>query len=93
MPLSLVQSQSFTLDKVKISRFDVTVQDNFTVVRIHYSIGYEDESGNFVAKEFSRVDIPNVEFDANLYENVKTKLYELLDSKVNAAGDPEQPQL
>lgn len=88
MPINLNQPKTFTLDKVKISKFEVTINDNSNVVTIHYAIGYENESGDFVAKNFSREDIPNVEFDVNLYENVKLKLYELLDSRVNVISEP-----
>lgn len=89
MPLNLNEPKTFTLDKVKISKFEVSIKDNSNVVTIHYAIGYENESGEFVTKNFSREDIKNVEFDVNLYESVKTKLYELLDSKVNAVSEPE----
>lgn len=83
MPLNLTSPKTFTLDKVKISKFEVSVNGNSNVVTIHYAIGYENESGEFVEKDFFREDLQDVTFSAELYESVKNKLYELLNSKIN----------
>ena len=82
MPITLNNPQSFVLDKVKITKFEVTPGENHLI--IHFSRGYETETGEFVAKEFDRISFKGVIFEENLYESVKTKLYELLNSRVNA---------
>jgi hypothetical protein len=89
MPISLNSPKSFVLDKVQITKFEVT--PSFGHVVIHFSKGYETETGEFVAKEFDRVDYKGVEFEESLYDSVKKKLYELLDSSVNATKPAPEP--
>ena len=76
MPISITPSATFTIDKVRIDEFAVRPQ-NKTVI-IHFSRGYEDAEGNFIPKEFDRVDVKNVDFDPTLYSQVKDTLYSLL---------------
>jgi len=51
-------------------------------VMIHYSRGYNDENGQYVAKEYAYENFENITFNETLYEQVKTALYELLATKV-----------
>jgi len=81
MPISLNNPKSFVIDKVKITKFEVTPE--FGHVVIHFSRGYENEAGEFIAKEFDRADFKDVVFEDSLYESVKNKLYELLNSSIN----------
>jgi len=80
MPLD-VTPNTITLDKVRIEQFTVSPQLN--AVMIHYSRGYNDENGQYVTKEFDSVDIKGTSFNASLYEEVKTTLYNLLMSKLS----------
>lgn len=90
MPITLNSPKSFVLDKVQITKFEVT--PSFGHVTIHFSKGYETETGEFVAKEFDRVDFKGVEFEESLYSSVKAKLYELLDSSVNPPPPAPEPE-
>ena len=49
---------------------------------IHYSRGYNDENGQYVAKEHDSVNLKDVSFEQGLYDQVKDTLYELLSSKL-----------
>ena len=75
MPLD-VTPNTITLDKVRIEQFTVSPQLN--AVMIHYSRGYNDENGQYVAKEHDRVDLKDVSFEQGLYDQAKDTLYELL---------------
>lgn len=75
MPLD-VTPNTITLDKVRIEQFTVSPQLN--AVMIHYSRGYNDENGQYVAKEYDRVDLKDVSFEQGLYDQAKDTLYELL---------------
>jgi len=79
MPLD-VTPNTITLDKVRIEQFTVSPQLN--AVMIHYSRGYNDENGQYVAKEYAYENFENITFNETLYEQVKTALYELLATKV-----------
>lgn len=87
MPLTLTNVETIVLDSVKIEQFSVMPEGG--LVTIHYSIGHIDESGNFVAKKFDRMDLKGVEFEQSLYDAVKAKLYSLLDSQLNTPTGPE----
>jgi len=75
MPLD-VTPNTITLDKVRIEQFTVSPQLN--AVMIHYSRGYNDENGQYVAKEHDSVNLKDVSFEQGLYDQVKDTLYELL---------------
>jgi len=79
VPLDVTPT-TITLDKVRIEQFTVSPQLN--AVMIHYSRGYNDENGQYVAKEYDRVDLKDVSFEQGLYDQVKDTLYELLSSKL-----------
>ena len=83
MPLNLNNPITTVLDKVRVEQFTVSPQMN--TVMIHYSRGYE-ENGQYVPKEYSSENFEDVSFDATLYDAVKSALYDLLNSKVNAAN-------
>ena len=82
MPLELTKPVTTTLDKVRIEQFTVSPQLN--VIMIHYSKGYTDENGQYVAKEYEAINFADVAFDPAVYNVVKDALYSLLDSKLNA---------
>ena len=84
MPIILNTPLTFVVDKVRIEEFSINAQSNN--VTIHYSKGYEDGDGNFVAKESSRVDVKNAAFDPTLYQQVKAVLYSFLSSEVNPSS-------
>ena len=84
MPIILNTPVTFVVDKVRIEEFSINAQSNN--VTIHYSKGYEDNDGKFVAKESSRVDVKDVAFDPDLYQQVKTALYVLLSNEVNPSS-------
>ncbi len=86
MPLSLNNPKTFTLDKVIIDKFEVTPEGSF--VTIHFSKGYENELGQFIPVEYSRVDFNAVNFETSLYEAVKNKLYQLLTEHINSPVQP-----
>lgn len=86
MPLSLNASQTIILDSVKINQFQVSPDDRIVV--IHYSIGHTDTNGNFFAKKYDSMTWENVDFEPDLYSAVKTKLYSMLDSYLNAQHVP-----
>jgi len=75
-----VTPNTITLDKVRIEQFTVSPQLN--AVMIHYSRGYNDENGQYVAKEYDSVNLKDVSFEQGLYDQVKDTLYELLSSKL-----------
>jgi len=81
MPISINNPESFIIDKVKITKFEVTPE--FGHVVIHFSRGYENESGEFIAKEFDSAYFKHTVFEDSLYESVKNKLYGLLNSSIN----------
>ena len=81
MPLNLNQPTTITLDKVRIEQFTVSPQLN--AIMIHYSRGYTDENGQYVAKEYDAINFVDVAFDPTTYNVVKDSLYSLLDSKLN----------
>ncbi len=78
MPISLNSPITVVLDKLQIDEFTVRPQQRHVV--IHFSRGYVDAEGNFVSKEFDRVDLKNVDIDPTLYSNTKDALYALLIS-------------
>lgn len=89
MPITLSVPKTFTLDKVQIQQFTVVPGGR---VEIHFAKGYEDESGNFIAKEFSRADLNNVTIEPELYDAVKTKLYQLLQAHLDdSSGSNDKP--
>lgn len=81
MPISIETPITVTIDKIMIDEFTIRPQDG-TVV-IHFSKGYEDPSGNFVAKQYDSVTLKNITFDPTLYEQVKDALYSLLSSELS----------
>lgn len=89
MPISLNTPTTITIDKVRIDEFSVRTQNNS--ITIHFSKGYEDAAGQFVAKEFDRVDLKNVVVDPTLYGQIKDILYALLNdelaARLNEAND------
>jgi len=82
MPISLDTPKIFTLDKIKIDKFEVVPESGFVI--IHFSKGYENELGNFISVEQSRADFYSVEFEPNLYQSVKDKLYNMLVTHINS---------
>jgi hypothetical protein len=88
MPITLSEPTTVTIDKLRIDLFSVDAQTN--AVTIHFSRGYEDAGGNFVPKEFSRVDVKNMVFDPDLYSQVKDLLYATLVNELNAAETNRQ---
>ena len=80
MPISLTNPTTITIDKIKINNFSVNTQGN--QVTIHFSKGYETPEGEFVSKEFDRVDIKNTTIDPSLYSQVKDALYALLTAEL-----------
>lgn len=80
MPISLSTPITVTMDKVRIEEFSVNAQNNF--ITIHFSKGYEDDTGQFVAKESGRADLKNVTVDPALYEQIKDALYSLLSNEL-----------
>ena len=82
MPLNLNSPTTITFDKVRIEQFTVSPQLN--AIMIHYSKGYTDENGQYVAKEYDAINFADVAFDPAVYSIVKDALYSLLDSKLNA---------
>lgn len=84
MPVILNDAKTLKLDKLKITRFEV--QPESGIVIIHYSKGYENEDGQFIEIEFSRVEFQDVTFDPNLYESVKTTLYQMLIQNLNLSA-------
>jgi len=80
MPLDVTPT-TITLDKVRIEQFTVNAQLN--AVMIHYSRGYNDENGQYVAKEYDRVDLKDVSFEQGLYDQVKNALYSMLNVHLN----------
>jgi hypothetical protein len=76
MPITIDQPTTITIDKIKINNFSVSTQGN--QITIHFSKGYETPEGEFVSKEFDRVDIKNATVDPLLYSQVKDALYALL---------------
>lgn len=81
MPIN-INASSITLDKVRIEQYTVSPQTN--VVMIKYSKGYNDADGNYIAKEYSSVNLEDVVVNENLYNLTKDFLYELLNSYLNA---------
>jgi len=81
MPIPLNAPTTITIDKIRIEEFTVRPQE--MIVTIRFSRGYEDPQGNFVSKEFDSVDIKGASFNASLYEEVKTTLYDLLLEKLS----------
>lgn len=81
MPIFLNVPTTITIDKVRIDEFSVRPQENS--VTIHFSKGYEDATGQFIAKEFDRVDLKNVAVDPALYVQIKDVLYTLLNDELN----------
>lgn len=81
MPLDITPT-TIILDKVRIEQFTISPQLN--VVMIQYSRGYNDAEGNYVVREYEHVNLENLTFDQNLYESVKTALYELLGNHLNS---------
>jgi len=49
---------------------------------IHYSRGYNNENGQYVAKEYDHMNFENVSFDPALYEQVKNVLYTMLQQQL-----------
>lgn len=80
MPLDVTPT-TITLDKIRIEQF--TVSPQIGAVMIKYSKGYNDENGQYVPKEYESENFSDVTFDATLYEQVKSALYALLESKFN----------
>ena len=80
MPISLNTPTTITIDKVRIDQFSVSPQD--MIVTIHFSRGYEDPNGQFVSKEFDRVDLKGVSVDPTLYGQIKDTLYALLSDEL-----------
>lgn len=77
MPLDVIP-KTIVLDKIRIEQFTISPQLN--AVMIQYSEGYNDAQGNYIASEYKHANIENVTFDQDLYESVKTALYELLNN-------------
>lgn len=80
MPIPLNTPTTITIDKVRIDEFSIHTQNN--CVTIHFSKGYEDATGQFVAKEFDRVDLKNVVVDPTLHGQIKDVLYALLTNEL-----------
>lgn len=80
MPISLNTPVTVTIDKVRIDEFHVSPQN--MSITIHFSKGYEDANGQFVAKEFDRVDLKNINIDSTLYGQIKDTLYALLSDEL-----------
>ena len=81
MPLNITPT-TITLDKVRVEQF--TVSPQIGAVMIRYSKGCEDENGQYVPQEYDHVNFDGVDFDANLYDQVKSALYALLESHLNS---------
>jgi hypothetical protein len=81
MPLNLNTPIIATLDKVRVEQF--TVSPQLGTVMIHYSKGYDDENGQYIAREYASENFEDVVFDSALYDLVKTALYDLLNTKLN----------
>lgn len=81
MPVILNEPKTLILNKLKIDRFEVSPEGG--IVTIHFSKGYEDESGKFISIEFLKADFYDVQFDSNLYESVKNTLYQMLIEHLN----------
>lgn len=82
MPLSLNQPETIVLDIAKITQFTVSPEGGAII--IHYALGHVDSDGQFIAKRHEHVTFKGVEFETNLYEMVKKKLYDLLGTKFNS---------
>jgi|LakMenEpi03Aug12_release.lakeMendotaPanAssembly.Ray.scaffolds.fasta_scaffold1893717_1 hypothetical protein len=82
MPLNIIPN-TITLDKVRIEQFTVSPQLN--AVMIQYSKGYDDANGHYVPKEYAYANFSDVTFDQSLYEQVKSALYDMLNSHINPA--------
>lgn len=80
MPLNITPT-TITLDQVRVEQFTVSPQDG--AVMIKYSRGYNDENGHYVPKEYDSANFLDVTFDETLYNQVKSALYALLDSRLN----------
>ena len=81
MPLNLNAPITTVLDQVRVEQFTVSPQLN--TVMIHYSRGNNDENGQYVAREYASANFEDVVFDQNLYESVKSALYDLLEARLN----------
>ena len=82
MPLTLNTAETIVLDTVQITQFQVTPNGGHIV--IHYSVGHTDSTGKFIPKKGEMATFKGVEFETALYESVKTKLYELLNERLNS---------
>lgn len=81
MPLTLNSKETIVLDTAKITQFTVAPEGGAVI--IHYAVGYVDSQGQFVAKRHENTTFKGVEFESSLYDAVKIKLYDLLDSRLN----------
>lgn len=81
MPINVAAS-SITLDKVRIEQYTVSPQIN--AVMIKYSKGYNDSNGNYIAKEYTYVNLEDVVVGQNLYDLTKDFLYELLNNHLTS---------
>lgn len=50
---------------------------------VRFSKGYEDVNGQYVPQEYDYVNFLDVTFDQNLYDQVKSTLYTMLDAHLN----------
>lgn len=81
MPADLNTPVTTILDKVRVEQF--TVSPQLGTVMIHYSIGNNDENGQYIPKEYASINFEEQTFDPTLYEQVKQALYDLLATKLN----------
>ena len=88
MPISLTTPTTIVIDKLKIDAFSVSPESKS--VTIQFSKGHEDADGKFVPKEYDRVDLKNVDFDATLYSQVKDVLYNLLLAALAERSVPQE---
>lgn len=82
MPLTLSTTETIVLDTVKITQFTVSPEGGAVI--IHYAIGHLNDQGQFIAKRHEHTTFKGVEFENDLYDSVKTKLYDLLGSRLNS---------
>jgi len=80
MPLDVTPS-IITLNKIRIEQFTVSPQLN--AVMVQYSKGYENSNGEYVPKEYERINFTDVSFDQALYDQVKNALYSMLNVHLN----------
>lgn len=81
MAKTLNNAETVTLNKLQIEKFEVHPQSTRTVV--HYSLGYDNSTGEYVPVQMSFIDLPDVSFDTTLYGQVKESLYTILMNHLN----------